>query len=182
MVNPLDELVDANRRLFLDLDSLLAGLTDALYVTPADPCYHSTVGQQTRHIIEHGEALVDAPASGIDFHTRARDTATEQSVEHARARLGRLIERLDALAEREDPDRAVAVRHVLEAGATTEEVSLTSTLGRELTFLQSHSTHHMALIGVMAALHGVAVPAGFGVAPSTRRYWAARAGTATATG
>lgn len=39
-------------------------------------------------------------------------------------------------------------------------------------FLQSHTIHHMALIGIMARLQGVTVPTGFGVAPSTRCYWA----------
>jgi hypothetical protein len=49
-----------------------------------------------------------------------------------------------------------------------------STLARELRALASHTIHHYALVAVVLRLRGVAVPAHFGVAPST---WAdARSG------
>ena len=47
-----------------------------------------------------------------------------------------------------------------------------STLDRELRFIQSHTIHHFALIGWMLRALGVRIPEDFGLAPSTRSYWA----------
>ncbi len=46
-------------------------------------------------------------------------------------------------------------------------VQVETTVGRELAFVLSHTIHHNALIGVMAAMLGVPVPDRFGYAPST---------------
>lgn len=174
MAGYLDDLVEQNCHALVELNTLIDRLSDSDFLAPADPCHGSSIGQQARHIIEHGEAMVAAVDGDADYHHRSRDTATEQSRSHARLRLQRLIQ---ALAERValvDGDSPVNVRHVLSGRSERAEVSLASSLGRELMFLQSHTIHHMALIGIMARLQGVAVPAGFGVAPSTRRYWAER--------
>jgi len=42
-----------------------------------------------------------------------------------------------------------------------------STSARELAFVISHTIHHQAIIAVLLASQGVAVPHRFGVAPST---------------
>ena len=47
----------------------------------------------------------------------------------------------------------------------------TSSVERELQFLSSHTVHHYALIAVILRLNGVQPEEGFGVAPSTQRYW-----------
>jgi hypothetical protein len=44
-----------------------------------------------------------------------------------------------------------------------------STLARELAFVVSHTIHHQAIIGVLLAMHDVAVPERFGHSPSTPR-------------
>jgi uncharacterized damage-inducible protein DinB len=44
-----------------------------------------------------------------------------------------------------------------------------STVGRELAFVMSHTTHHQALIAMLLATMGVAAPAWFGYAPATPR-------------
>jgi len=42
----------------------------------------------------------------------------------------------------------------------------------------AHAVHHYALIGVMAGIMGVELPAGFGVAPSTLKHQSKTAHTA----
>jgi hypothetical protein len=44
-----------------------------------------------------------------------------------------------------------------------------STLARELAFVLNHTIHHQAMIGLLASMHGHAVPDGFGFAASTPR-------------
>ena len=46
--------------------------------------------------------------------------------------------------------------------------------------LSSHTIHHFALIAMALRAHGVAVEAGFGMAPSTLSYQARRAASAEA--
>ena len=48
-------------------------------------------------------------------------------------------------------------------------VTGSSTLARELAFVVSHTIHHQAIIGVLLAIHGHAVPDRFGHSPSTPR-------------
>jgi hypothetical protein len=45
-----------------------------------------------------------------------------------------------------------------------------STVGREIMYSVAHAVHHYALIGIMAGLMGIPLPAGFGVAPSTIKH------------
>jgi len=66
---------------------------------------------------------------------------------------------------RTDLDRPVRVETLLETGETPLE--LQSTLGRELSFVISHTIHHNAVIGVFARTMDVSLPADFGFAPST---------------
>ncbi|MDN3516450.1 DinB family protein [Aquisalimonas lutea] len=172
MAGYLDDLVEQNRRALVELNSLIERLSDSDFVAPADPCHGSSIGQQARHIIEHGEAVVAAVDGDADYHHRSRDRATERSRAHAGRRLQRLMYALAELAGTVDGDPPITVRYAVADPSEPAEASLASSLGRELMFLQSHTIHHMALIGIMARLQGVTVPTGFGVAPSTRRYWA----------
>jgi hypothetical protein len=45
-------------------------------------------------------------------------------------------------------------------------------------YVVAHAVHHYALIGVMAGVMGMSLPAGFGVAPSTLKHQAKTAHTA----
>lgn len=48
-----------------------------------------------------------------------------------------------------------------------EEAELNSTLGRELAFAAHHAVHHQAMLGAIAAEHGIELASDFGKAPST---------------
>jgi len=47
-----------------------------------------------------------------------------------------------------------------------------------LQVLSSHTVHHFALIAMTLRLHGVEMEPGFGMAPSTLRYLAAKSAEA----
>ncbi|QIT56084.1 DinB family protein [Aquisalimonas sp. 2447] len=166
----VDRLLAENAEILQGLTGLLLRLDDDAFNSAADPCYGSTIGEQVRHTIEHAEALLAAPGGTVDFHARQRDVRTETMRTLAIERLDDVINSFEGMRQRAVDDTLIRVRHVIDCSHGLEDHWLDTSLSRELAFLQSHSIHHMALIGVMASLAGINVPEGFGVAPSTRRY------------
>jgi uncharacterized damage-inducible protein DinB len=130
---------------------------------------HSPVGAQFRHVLDHYEAFFRGLPSGrIDYDARARDPSIAM-----------------------DPDRAAAAAMhwhgaLADLGSTTGDAVLlvqtdsgaparmpdwrTSSVGRELQFLASHTTHHFALMALLLELQGEPAPVDFGVAASTRAF------------
>jgi hypothetical protein len=53
-----------------------------------------------------------------------------------------------------------------------------SSVVRELEFLQSHTVHHYSLIAILLRLQGIEPEEDFGVAPSTLEYWREQAACA----
>lgn len=181
MTGAIADLAEQNAHVLADLAGLVDQLSKPAYTAATDPLYGSSIGQQVRHVIEHGEAAIAAASGEVDYHTRSRDPDTERDPATASHRLNRLMRDLRELGEHGVADNAVRVRHALDTDQGTEETTFPSSIGRELMFLQSHTIHHMAVIGIMAQQHGVQVPHGFGVAPSTRRHWASQEAQNSAT-
>ncbi len=76
--------------------------------------------------------------------------------------------------ERLDPEclrRLLQVTCKTSYAASGSQVA-PSTVGREIMYSVAHAVHHYALIGIMGGLLGVAIPPGFGVAPSTLKHQA----------
>jgi hypothetical protein len=131
------------------------------------PSAYGEVSGHMRHIVEFYECFLDGlPAGRIDYDARSRDQTLERSAVAADARIHLLSGRLKSAPELRG-DALVCVR--------LEESSATSSVGRELQVLSSHTVHHFALIALTLRAHGVAVDPKFGVAPSTLRYRAAKA-------
>lgn len=151
---------------------LLRVLDGALYGASGET---SGVGAHVRHCIDcyrcflRGVAGLEAggPAAvcEIDYDARERQAAIEAD---PAAALRTLIEIADELACLEVSDtQAVEVRVDQPPGSAAPAALQGSTVGRELQFLISHTTHHYALIALLLKSRGVALEPGFGVAPST---------------
>lgn len=126
-------------------------------------------GPHLRHIIEHYEAFVGGVGKrSVDYDTRLRESALEQSLDLAEQRVRTLQVALSnlTLESLEDP---IAIH--LRAGLEGEDniVSFSST-ARELLFLASHSIHHFAIIKLRGESFGLAMDENFGKAPSTVRH------------
>ncbi len=102
----------------------------------------------------------------VDYDHRERVGDLEASTECALVEIARIREKLESLNERELP---VGVLVKMDCGRG-EEGWQSSTLGRELQFLVSHTVHHFAMIGGMCSCLGIEMEEGFGVAPSTLKY------------
>lgn len=127
--------------------------------------FNANIGGHVRHCLDHVRALTDGLETGdVDYDHRERGTHIETNVDSARleiARLARCIEQLSGI------ESAQAITVTVKPTRDGEPVTVQSTLGRELSFVLSHTIHHNAIVRSMAFAIGVGVPQTFGYAPST---------------
>jgi uncharacterized damage-inducible protein DinB len=154
----MTELIQVNLEWLRQASDLLNRLSSSAF---------GEVSGHMRHILEFYECFLEGlPAGRIDYDARPRDQSVERSTAAADARIESLSDRLKSAPE---------LRGDALVWVTLEESCATSSVGRELQVLSSHTVHHFALIALTLRAHGVAVDPKFGVAPSTLRYREANA-------
>lgn len=124
-----------------------------------------SIGAHVRHCVDHARALLaSAPAMPLTYDSRVRGTALETDPVHAVAALDAVCADLERLAGRPltQPIRLAAI---VERGEAP--VLLDTSLGREITYVLQHTTHHCALVAVLLEVQQARVPDRFGFAPST---------------
>ena len=148
---------------------LVAEISDADYTRKLPVAFNASIGGHYRHCLDHFRSLLEAAGAGnLNYDHRERGTLVETD----RFAALNLTRELRAGYEQLDP--AVLTR-VLDVTCKTSYASSgsqasASTVGREVMYSVAHAVHHYALIGVMAGIMQVKMPAGFGVAPSTLKY------------
>ena len=125
------------------------------------------IGGHFRHCLE----FINSFLSGIenrrvDYDKRERNRLFETEREFAMAEILRTISALENLSE-----KAILLLVKPEDYHGENDFWCESSIERELEFLQSHTIHHYALIAFKLRALGFQVPAEFGVAPSTLRFW-----------
>jgi hypothetical protein len=144
------------------------------YGGPRMPFYREHVGAHLRHIIEHYETLASVLSEpetmarrvrAVDYDARARNIAIESDPEVALCRIRWLCNLFGALtaAHLECPVD-VHVRGGLQG---EHNFVSRSTVAREVMFLNSHATHHFAIMQAYAHQRGETLGAGVGKAPAT---------------
>jgi len=150
---------------------LLGAIDDRLYTEAGTNVYTDggAIGGHFRHCLEFVNCFLTGIANGrVDYDKRARNHQLETCREYAIAEFNRTIQVLENLRLFETGN-ALLVKP--EDFAGDENFWCASSIERELEFLQSHTIHHYALIGFKLRTSGFALPADFGVAPSTVRFW-----------
>lgn len=134
----------------------------------ADPArFGSSVGSHLRHVLDHYNSVLAGASEGkVDYDNRKRRTEVETSLEQGLATLRRVKEELESLSLGPDLPLKVAVSSAVD----DKERECSSSLGRELQFLVSHTVHHYALIAIASRMQGIEPEPSFGVAPSTLKY------------
>jgi uncharacterized damage-inducible protein DinB len=151
----------------MDVAALLEGATDLDYRTRPDGGVSGSVGAHVRHCLDHVRALLDAARGGLlSYDGRERDKA----LEHDRA-LGILAlrQQADRLGDLIDCPADQPMRLEAQVDCSGAAVEVTSSLGRELVFVLQHTIHHQAIVALLLAARGIAIPPRFGYAPSTVR-------------
>lgn len=143
----------------------LEGLDAHGYTRASARLFNSTIGQHVRHSVDHFVAVADSlDGAVINYDKRQRETPIEHDCATARDAIRALAARLEILT---GDELAAPVRVRIMISSEGNEAELGSTFGRELAFATHHATHHFAMIASLAGEMDLAVPEGFGKAPST---------------
>lgn len=162
------ELILENTHPLQQLTDLLRVLSCGQYSAGCNARGQHTIGKHVRHVVDHYSVFlsgVERIGSAIDYEQRSREALLEQEPQATADRLSKLCQRLERLGNSGED-------HPLQLDYATHEttVATSSSLGRELAFLASHTIHHMAIIAMLAEQVGIATSEDFGVHPSTLRY------------
>ena len=154
-------------RLLDELESLLNEVATEVYCARFATEVSGSVGEHVRHCLDHISALLAAdPSNTLSYDRRHRGTAVETDPAEGLRQILQLKSALDAWSTR-TLDEPIRVTSMISPSG--DGVTGWSTLARELAFVVSHTIHHQAIIGILLAIHGHAVPERFGHSPSTPR-------------
>lgn len=171
MKTNLSKLVEATRETLMEGLTLLESVDNKSYSERPMTIETDSAGNHVRHCLEFFDCFLAGVISRkVDYAARERHRLIARDRSRAMLRIAEVIGQLRGLEEL-DPDESILVR------AEDDEAGYwaPSTVGRELEFIRSHTVHHYALIAIILRSHSRAVPARFGVAPSTLRFRAAEA-------
>jgi len=151
--------------------ALLERLDTDLYVRTEGLHSHSGVGSHFRHCIDFINCFLNGIETGyVNYNKRAREFSVERFPSRAIEKMREAIRMLEVISIRE-ADTQLFVSLEGNNNELGEYVWCKSTIFRELQFMQSHLTHHYALIALLLKLQGFEPGAEFGVTPSTLSYW-----------
>jgi DinB family len=150
---------------------LLIEISDESYTRRVAVAFNASIGGHYRHCLDHFNTLLEAAAAGdLNYDHRERGTLVEND------RFAALNVTRELRTGYEKLNSDFLARHLnvtCKTSYTTSGSQVSpSTVGREVMYTVAHAVHHYALIGVMAGVMGLSLPASFGVAPSTLKHQA----------
>jgi uncharacterized damage-inducible protein DinB len=150
-------------------ETLLAEISNEHYTRKLPAAFNASIGGHYRHCLDHFRSLLDAARSGdLNYDHRERGTLVEKD------RFAALNATRELVARWENLNLFLLSRRLnitcKTSYSTTGSQTAASSVGREVMYAVAHAVHHYALIGVMGGIMGLALPAGFGVAPSTLKH------------
>ncbi len=156
-------------QLINDYISIFKQGSDLLQTVENNDTY-AKVGGHFRHCTDFVDSLLAGIESGkIDYNKRERNLLVETDLQTALVKIAETVEKLKT-SYSQDFNREILVRHERAINASDGNSWCRSTLAREFEFLQSHTVHHYAIIGLKLSLAGIKVNENFGVADSTLKY------------
>jgi uncharacterized damage-inducible protein DinB len=160
----VDALIIAQRQ----LSQVVVTIDDDQYRRKPVGVVPSSIGGHVRHCLDHVEALLAAAdCRALSYDARRRDPLWETERRAALATVDRQIAALRSLAGRSSDE---SWRLTALVAADAPPVVVSTTLGRELSFVISHTIHHSSFVALMVRLLGANVPERFGYAPATTAY------------
>ena len=163
------ELVMAAQDVLLQGLGLLFELRDHAYSRIAAAPFNASIGQHYRHVLEHFQSLIRGiSAREINYDVRERNPRLQKEVTYASIATCDVLRALKRYTQ-ETFTRPCKVINTVGYG-TSNPSTFESNVSRELAYCIGHAIHHYAIVRLICHEIGVAVPAEFGVAPSTLRH------------
>lgn len=161
---------------------LLGAVSDEFYSKAEKNAFADggAIGVHFRHCLEfvncflNGARCSSSSSGGggrVDYDKRARDHRIEANRTHAIHEYKKAIQILENMVMTEAGNTLLVRAEDIASEDENEDFWCASSVERELEFLQSHTIHHYALIAFKLRSFGFELPAEFGVAPSTLRFW-----------
>ena len=159
-----DQLIQGCLNGVRQCEQLLAVVPPAVFIEVSNG--NSSIGAHLRHILDRFQCFFTGiQQGGINYDDRKRDKSIETNIEAASFALSSIQRRFSAVELAEYSGKNIQVSEsVYHEG---EAVTLISTIDRELMGLISHSTHHLAIIGLITKSLGYQMDSDFGKAAST---------------
>lgn len=161
--NQTKKLVDDNILLLEQLAQFVQEQVCDIYSVTNEQLQSGSIGAHVRHIIDHYLSIL-APGDIVNYDKRERDANIEINAIYAGDILAALCSELSNLT------KSKAIKVVVSTSVAGSSSTVDSTYARELCFLHSHTTHHMAIIRLLAIHNNVVLPSYFGKAASTQKF------------
>lgn len=159
--------VEALTRLLDGLAAVMLEIPPDVYIARPLAEVSGSIGAHVRHTLDHIAAFAGATSSApLSYDHRERGSAIESDPACALRAIFRLKTALAGFSDERLHDPIDVVAQLTPEGQT---MRAWSSRARELAFVQSHTIHHHAIIGLLLFIQGYPPPAAFGYAPSTPR-------------
>ena len=146
-------LVTGNKLLLANLEHLLSKVSPQIYIAQfSEPYAHiSTLGKQTRHVLNPYQSLLRDFASGtIDFSRREFDRYIETMPDYASKAIEAIIADMHVFNNLNTED----IYNII----SIEGNNVKGNIDAALQMAYSHTEHHLPLMIVEAYKHGIEVP------------------------
>lgn len=144
-------------------------LSDEIYTKIPEPLFNSSIGQHLRHILDLYMALIISNGlQNINYDVRRRGSLLETNRNEG---IKELFIVRDWLKSLDVMQLNINTNIATEVSVSTKVIAkFTSTVGREICFVTTHLTHHLALMAAIAKFLGLSVNTNLGVAPTTATF------------
>lgn len=161
-------LVDSNIEALKEGAQLIRLLKKNQYTKGFKPAFQSTIGAHFRHVLEHYRCFFSQMDGGLFcYDLRERDQLLECDSDYALETIEELGGSLKRFVGQEQKEKTSTLYQIKD-----EQTSfpISTSLNRELLFLQAHTVHHYAIIAAMTRAFGNIPEQDFGVAIATRAH------------
>ena len=163
--NAGDVLLHTNTNILTQLSAILENIPNAAYANQPN-AQTSSIGMHIRHIIEFYQELLKTLEGFSDNHlcydNRQRDLTLEANKQAAIDALETIKATLSTMKQTDTAIKMSVITAPIQPMST-----ITTTLHRELYHLIDHTTHHMAIIKMIAQDQNIILDQNFGVASAT---------------
>ena len=129
----------------------------------------TSIGKHTRHVLEFNQCFLQGLDTGvIQYHKRKRNRELEEDISLARKKITSLIHNMSQLDIPQDKKTDLFFEDYFHTQKGKKVLRIDTTVNSQLHYVAGHSTHHYAVMGLIATNLGqeVMYPY-FGYSPAT---------------